>query len=214
MKHGRTDRDWAVVALMTFGAGSLITWALSGQQAAIPRLTVEQWAAWVQAIGSLIAIGVAIMVPWRQRKQQIEDARAKDDRERAREEQLIRVMHGALFQPIEQFRGHCEMIFRFLHHSAEVRRALPGDVFDRAPEFDQFRSSLHLMGNTGVDVNVLIARQDHLRMMLRAMREHPTLDGPFLEKASRDIEKSRELAVRILPVLRHRGLQKSNEGHD
>lgn len=28
MKQGRTDRDWAVVAVMTFAAGAVLTWAL------------------------------------------------------------------------------------------------------------------------------------------------------------------------------------------
>lgn len=63
MKHGRTDRDWAVVSVMTFGAGVVITWALTSPQPSWPTLTIEQWAAWVQAIGSLVAILIAIAVP-------------------------------------------------------------------------------------------------------------------------------------------------------
>jgi len=63
MKQGRTDRDWAVVALMTFCAGAVVTWALTSPGYAWPKLTVEQWAAWVQAIGSIVAILIAVAVP-------------------------------------------------------------------------------------------------------------------------------------------------------
>lgn len=63
MKQGRTDRDWAVVALMTFVAGAVIAWALTSNQQAWPKLTVEQSAAWVQAIGSIVAILLAVAVP-------------------------------------------------------------------------------------------------------------------------------------------------------
>lgn len=68
MKQGRTDRDWAVVALMTFGAGVVVTWALTSPHPPLPKLTAEQWAAWVQAIGSIIAILIAIAIPAVQHK--------------------------------------------------------------------------------------------------------------------------------------------------
>ncbi|WP_331693901.1 hypothetical protein [Pandoraea sputorum] len=49
----------------TFVVGSVIV------TCSVFRLTASDWAAWVQAVGSICAIGIAIYVPWRQRR--IED---------------------------------------------------------------------------------------------------------------------------------------------
>ncbi|WP_329914052.1 hypothetical protein [Stenotrophomonas sp. SMYL86] len=76
MKQGRSDRDWAVVAVMTFGAGVLITWAITADSHAWPKLTSEQWAAWVQAIGSIAALMIGIGVPiWQRHVVSTEEAR-------------------------------------------------------------------------------------------------------------------------------------------
>ncbi|WP_155761072.1 hypothetical protein [Stenotrophomonas maltophilia] len=64
MKNGRTDRDWAVVAFMAFIAGALLVWAMLSKHPPQPRPPSDvDWPAWVQAIGSLIGIAVAIAVP-------------------------------------------------------------------------------------------------------------------------------------------------------
>lgn len=66
MTQGRTDRDWAVVAVMTFLAGALLMWALLGRHPPQPRPPEDvDWPAWVQAVGSLVAIAVAIAIPLR-----------------------------------------------------------------------------------------------------------------------------------------------------
>lgn len=65
MKQGRTDRDWAVVAGMTFLAGVVCTWALMSDHTSAktsPTL-LNDLPAWVQAIGSVVGIGVAIAIP-------------------------------------------------------------------------------------------------------------------------------------------------------
>lgn len=64
MKNGRTDRDWTVVAVMAFIAGAILTWALLSRHPPQPRPPSDiDWPAWVQAVGSLIGIAVAIAVP-------------------------------------------------------------------------------------------------------------------------------------------------------
>jgi len=70
MKQGRTDKDWAVVAVMTFGAGALIAWALLSKHPPQPRPQADiDWPAWVQAVGSVLAIVAAIAIAWWQQKQ-------------------------------------------------------------------------------------------------------------------------------------------------
>lgn len=201
---GRTSLCAAFIAV-----GFLLAFCLLG--AIGPVNFGKDAPAWMQAVGSLIAIAVAIFVPWRQRQQQLLDSQRKERKDIEREAQLLSVMHGALFQPIEMLRGNSELVLTFVGHPLEVRSTLPEDIFDRAPEFDQFRSSLHLMGDTGIDVNVIISREDHLRLLLRVLRSHPTLESDFQEKARRALTKTQSMAVAILPKLRDRGLQKSNQ---
>jgi hypothetical protein len=159
--------------------------------------------AWVQAIGSIAAILVAVWVPWRQRRQQLNDAKRLDEKAEAREQALITSMHVALYQPMESFRSNCDTILAYLRLPLAQRRAIPAEAFDRSPEFDQFRSSLHLMGATGRDVNVLIAQQDHLRLMLRGLRtaEDP-LAQDFIDKARNALEKGRDGAATARATLR------------
>lgn len=203
MKQGRTDRDWAVVATLMFGAGALIAWALLSKHPPQPRPPAEiDWPAWVQAVGSIVAIFVAVLVPWRQRNQQLSDASTRDKKADAREQSLITSMHIALYQPMENFRGSCDAVLTFLTLPLVDREQIPEDVFDRNPEFDQFRGSLHLMGSTGRDINILIAQQDHLRTMLRGLRSQPDpLDRAFIDKARKSLEKGRDGAARIRTTL-------------
>ncbi|HHA2515027.1 TPA: hypothetical protein ACOENQ_000046 [Stenotrophomonas maltophilia] len=84
MKQGRTDRDWAVVAVLTFVAGVVVTWALtSGGHGPDPRPSQDSAADWVQAIGGILSVLVAAGVPttlyWRdqQARRAREIARAK-----------------------------------------------------------------------------------------------------------------------------------------
>ncbi|MBK0052741.1 hypothetical protein [Stenotrophomonas sp. S39] len=63
MKQGRTDRDWAVVAVMTFAAGAVLTWALMSKPSPKSVGLAFDWPAWVQAIGSIAAIIAAGLIP-------------------------------------------------------------------------------------------------------------------------------------------------------
>jgi len=171
-----------------------------------PCLKPEVWAAWWQAIGSIIAILVAVWVPWRQRNQQLSDASVRDAKAEAREQSLITSMHIALYQPMENFRGSCDAALSFLTLPLASRQQIPEEIFDRNPEFDQFRGSLHLMGSTGRDINIMIAQQDHLRIMLRALRsEADPLGQAFIVKARESLEKGRDGAARIRTTLKDVG---------
>lgn len=92
MKQGRTDQDWVIVSIMAFGVGTLLTWALVSEGFAWPRLSVEQGAAWVQAIGSILAILLAIAVPAIQHSI-LERRRRLESDDRARSMGLLLLPH-------------------------------------------------------------------------------------------------------------------------
>lgn len=83
MKQGRTDRDWAIVAVMTFCAGAVFTWALISDPSVAARSKDIEWPAWVQAVGSVMAIVVAILVPRNSDRRREQREADKEERENA-----------------------------------------------------------------------------------------------------------------------------------
>lgn len=90
MKHGRTDRDWAIVAFMTFCAGAIVAWALTSHPSVTTQSKDIEWPAWVQAVGSVMAIVVAILAPRnsdRRREQREADKEERENASQAAKEQ-------------------------------------------------------------------------------------------------------------------------------
>ncbi|WP_350260095.1 hypothetical protein [Stenotrophomonas riyadhensis] len=191
------DRDIFVVLTMAFGFGVLTSWGLFYVWGSAPQPKTIDLAAWTQAIGSILAICLAIYVPWRQRRYQLDDQRERAAKEDALQRQLVRAMHTALFAPIERHRTSCARTLECLNESVSVRqKRIREDMFDRSPEIDQFRASLHLMGEIGHEINILISDQDVLRGMLRNLRG-PTITPENLKKARQRLEKGSKNAERI-----------------
>jgi len=65
MKQGRTDRDWTVVSCLAFIAGIVVAWALCTPSNKPASPSKIDWPAWVQAVGSVGAILVAVYIPTR-----------------------------------------------------------------------------------------------------------------------------------------------------
>lgn len=192
---------WLSVAAMTgamvisFVAGAMV---LGGWFAKSGSKEIDL-AAWVQAVGSLLAIGIATYIPWQQRHYQIMDTHEKENRELHRERELVQAMQVALFQPVESIRANCEVMRKFVHMPLKIRKTIPPFVFDRHPEFDQFRPSLHLMGPVGIRVNMLIAQQDLLRQALQSLRitEDDAMDKELIDSMMRRINRAEEMATEI-----------------
>lgn len=200
--------DWTSVAAIS--AGMLVAFVIG---MFMPGLAQGCWSlptskpvdlpAWLQAVGGLIGIGIAIYVPWRQRRNQIIDTKEKDQLERERERQLHQIMSIALFQPVETYRGHCEFLRLHLSSPRTRRQSLPDDLFDRPPEFDQFREKLQLLGKVGLDINKLIAHQDVVRGNYRDfLRMSDPLPKPFVMTLSDRIDHVASVAEEIKDELR------------
>lgn len=194
MKQGRTDRDWAVVAVMAFAAGAFLVWALMSQHPPRPPLAID-WPAWVQAIGSIAGIATAIYVPWKQRQQ------ARNDEQEAREEKR-RVMRTALEAAVRQYRGSLGACYRFLELDHSIRKEVPKKGIRRPVEFDQFRSELHLLGELGEDVNRLIASHTTMSGAAQAIHSTPKFQPNFLAFARKEFPALIALADDVANRLR------------
>lgn len=81
MKQIRSDRDWTVVAVMTFCAGAVVTWALTSDPTVAKHAKTIEWPAWVQAIGSVLAIVFAVLVPKWSRKAEATERQLREEAE-------------------------------------------------------------------------------------------------------------------------------------
>ncbi|WP_282259608.1 hypothetical protein [Stenotrophomonas sp. PS02301] len=109
MKQGRNDRDSTVVAIMAFAAGAFLVWALLSGHPPSKIKPTGDLPAWVQAIGSILAIVVAIVVPWRLAVQARADLRERDLRDRTErmEDRAARAQSYAfvMLPQVDQIRG-------------------------------------------------------------------------------------------------------------
>ncbi|WP_267122929.1 hypothetical protein [Xanthomonas sacchari] len=85
MKEQPFGRDTVVLLIMAFGFGALFAWGLTAPPAAPSKLPSKplDWPAWVQAVGSLLAIAIAIAVPAVQHQLAARE-RIRESRDRAR----------------------------------------------------------------------------------------------------------------------------------
>jgi hypothetical protein len=123
----------------------------------------DDWTAAAQTFVGFVGIGVAIYVPWSQRRSQIEDSLRK-------EADLRKVMRVALRQPVATFGKRCgALCSKIIDGSWEVEIP-PKTLFKRPPEFNQFRAKLHLLGTLGEEVNELIGAQDEAATIVKSIR--------------------------------------------
>lgn len=168
MDRRPADRDIVLLIAMGVLFGLLAGWGLFYRWGSSPSLEPVNLSDWAQAAGSLLGIGIAVYVPWRQRQYQIdEEGRQQND--------LRRIMHTALYQPVEGYRADCAYFYRDLNAARQRRAQMPKFLFDRPPEFTQFREKLHLLGELGDRINKVIAHQDVVRMHYK---EFLLFEGP------------------------------------
>lgn len=196
--------DTFVLLIFTFAYGTLFSWAIFYRWGSGPDIKPVDLSAWVQAIGSILAIAVAIYVPWRQRNHEILDQRMKDLKAENEKNEFVKVMTLAIAHAISAYESHCLFMKReFAHGGAIDRDTLPKNMFERSPEFDQFRTQLHLMGSRGHRVNQLISHQDLVRgSHSEFLRLKLPLPKPFLMEYKAHIERGAEMSGSLFEEFR------------
>ncbi|WP_146094684.1 hypothetical protein [Xanthomonas hortorum] len=151
-------------------------------------------AAWAQFAAATIGVGIAIYVPWRQRGHQIAD-------EAKKEVALQKTMAVALYQPMRTFGARC-LVLADRIDTGQLAEA-PETLFDRPPEFDQFRTSLHLLGDLGRKANELVGQQADMWLLLQAISHPDNKSNPeFLLDTARKFHEVSEAAINCALELR------------
>lgn len=140
-----------------------------------PALSANEQAAWLQAIGSVIGIGVAIAVPWWQRRSERAD-------QAVREARRARSLGTVVIRELRTLERRMESEMRKLktardHELIEVsKRAIPQLLWDKADD-------LHLLGAPGSKVLLAIFQIFEARA-----HTHPfgSSSGPVVSPEDRD----------------------------
>ena len=152
-----------------------------------PCLEPGEWAqSSITGIGLLIAIGV----PAWQRRQQRRDQIRMDDNKR-------RSMAQALTAPLAWLMASSETIIRMLDLTDVQQRdmninLIGADFLVTPREFDQFRTELHLFGETGRKLNYLLGCAHGVRAFVM---EHQRVRNPI---DARELRQTRFEAQQVL----------------
>lgn len=142
MKEPITGRDLFVISTLCTGFGVLLAWGLFYRWGSAPQPKPFDAPAWVQAIGSIVAILVAIAVPAWQRFQQRADARYVDDL-KARSLASV-IFRGAkeLDQEIRDALNRLEVACQQDRQRAVLYVSIPEIVYDH-------KDRLYILGEPG-----------------------------------------------------------------
>ncbi|WP_146010641.1 hypothetical protein [Xanthomonas arboricola] len=190
-----SNRDLFIIAVIAFGFGGLFTWALIDpptvqRLAATTNHQPSEWPAWVQAIGSVFAIAVAIAVPYWQ-KQKENAQRIADDFARAR------IVAGAIQPYVSSYRRRA----KYFQHQIErmdwgAMKKMPADCFEGAETLRTFQPEFHLLGHAGAVANSFVASLYWLDQGLKVV-QFEELTPASREQITTDCTNTIELAITL-----------------
>ncbi|MRG98847.1 hypothetical protein GIY21_00910 [Xanthomonas sontii] len=143
MKEQPFGRDTVVLLVMAFGFGALFAWGLStpsgGKAHAVASKPLD-WPAWVQAVGSVLAICAAVLIARWQRVSERLDARTKEAREALS-------LAAVLLEDVKRFRDNLEEAVSTVENRPNTGvfvslSHMPKHLWERAAD-------LHKLGDAG-----------------------------------------------------------------
>lgn len=182
MKHQAFGRDTVVLLIMAFGFGALFAWGLIAPPAAPSKLPDKplDWPAWVQAVGSLLAIAIAIAVPAVQHQLAARE-RLRETRDRARSLSL------ELYPSIEEMLQRNNAIWDLEHpdHDVEdldtnacfIRHRTYG-ALDIPREMKERLANLHQLGPAAEGIQIAVYNINRAAQLLTT-KEVKINDGLF-----------------------------------
>jgi len=171
----------------------------------------EAQAVWAQAVLSLVAIGVAIWVPWHQRRWEQQDRRRKD-------EDVSRDLALELLPAVQYWQQSFSM---YRHPESPLAWAMEEECWTLPKEIAESISQLHLLGPAArhLQTAVFLARElevgnlevrPHLRGDVKVVDEDDEFLAPWRERLDR-LRFSLECAEREMKALFEKGIEDVKE---
>ncbi|WP_447896780.1 hypothetical protein [Stenotrophomonas acidaminiphila] len=195
MKESITGRDLFVISTVCTGFGVLLAWGLFYRWGSAPPSKPIDWPAWAQAIGSIIAIAVAIAVPW-----SIHRAAEASDK---RVEYLQATTIAGAFQPfISYYRGRANSLRKMLEQNyseKQIAELVPKNAFDVAPTIQQFHPKLYMLGEAGIVASEFVANLFWMSLYMEIL--HKGHGGNARDQALIDCKNLIAVADELEPLI-------------
>lgn len=162
-------------------------------------LKPEVQAAWVQAVGSIAGIALAIWLPMQQRKH---------DKAIRAEDRLNQANNIAIaIQPfVDAYRRRAQHFKQSIAQSDQpvsIRADIPLDAFDIAPTLATFQESFFLLKEDGEVANQFVASLFWLQQALHAIY-HGVSTPKLYQQILKDCENTIDLALKLSAALESR----------
>lgn len=181
MKHQPFGRDTVVLLIMAFGYGALFAWGLSTPPTGKPSATPPvDWPAWVQAVGSVLAICAAVLIARWQRISERLDAQRRETLE-------ARSLGAVLLRDIKRFRSNLERGISRLDSAGPTegipvnKQIVPDELWARVAD-------IHRLGDPGSDLLRAIFHQQEARDIVERGILWPEEREAYLEQMHRALE--------------------------
>ncbi|MEN5209382.1 hypothetical protein ABE493_14805 [Stenotrophomonas terrae] len=168
MKEPITERDLLIISTICTGFGILLSWGLFYRWGSAPPSKPVDLSAWVQAIGSIVGILLAIAIPYLQRRSEVRDRKERDAL-------IARSLGTVLLRELIKFEGKIKRDQRIASGAGSTEivdietNTIPREIWDRVER-------LHELGPAGHHALLAINAVQHAQEELDGGRLTPT-DG-------------------------------------
>ncbi|MGV1119172.1 hypothetical protein [Xanthomonas translucens] len=184
---------YTLALLVIVALTAALTWPSWG---VVPKWMKEPaWPAWVQAVGSIAAIAVAMLIPAWQRRKELQ-TREHDQMLQAK------IVAGAIQPFIPAYRRRAAFLLNALSEGAPVEKLqkVPEDAFDIPATVEQFHPSFHFLGEASELANRFVASLFWLQQGMKAIY-HEDLRSETRAQISKDCENTISFAQQLSPLL-------------
>lgn len=176
-----TPGEYVWTLSMILVMGTLLGWGLFGSDGWIEALAGSKTASeWTQGIGSLVGIAIAIYVPWKQRRDELND-RTRQEQRRAR------ALASKLRAPLEDWMDRTLSLdgeVMFANNQETIRQILwsgtaDHGIFDVPKGIELQLDELYLLKSGGDLVFDALRKAHEAGKACHALVSHVGLDGDF-----------------------------------
>lgn len=210
MKEPITARDLFIISTLCTGFGVLLAWGLFYRWASSPQIKDLDISAWVQAFGTIIAIGIAIAVPHQVYAKERSERMAQDQRIRTERDERDRLETKAIAAELlpvaRRFRSEVQgMISDIVDERFEYYSEVPcNDLQSAVDELRSWSPKVVKAADTGeLALNAIAYAESALSALSDwEFYEHQTNDG-VIEDLERGIYEVFPEPDAPMPILRN-----------
>ncbi len=197
MSSSPSGKDVLVLTVMAFGYGALAAWGLCYVWGSAPAVKPIDLPAWTQAVGSILAIAVAIAVPNVIHSRERRDLR--DDKLRREKSFILAVLPAVqlMLSKLRQARWAATDTDE-PPEKANFRYAM--ELLDFPPDLKELRLQLYEAGSAAENLHRALAKILHIQMILSYAHDFSRSDGLYWDDGAGELLDMRKPDDYFTPI--------------